>query len=247
MEGQSETDTTYGSTGQYEKLAKDLMSEGQSIGKALVEQGKTYYEDMKTAPKSLYFASLVGGMGMFVVSAMGLVLRAGLFHSLIQIYLAIFGLVICALEMKEGYFTYHPEYKAFICEYFHFVFTFNGRALFYVFCATMLLGQFPYLPDFIVGLYMAFLAGLYITMGMKSKKALKALNPSGEEEATSVFSEYAKEEEVDKEGFVELLKKYNIEITEQEVDAAVMMISGETKETITKEEFLKWVAENSAV
>ena len=60
--------------------------------------------------------SLVGGVGMFVVSAMGLVLRSGLFHSLIQIYLAIFGLVICALEMKDGYFSGHPEYKAFVAE-----------------------------------------------------------------------------------------------------------------------------------
>ena len=41
----------YGSTEstptQFDKIAKDLMSEGLSIGKALAEQGKGYYEEMK--------------------------------------------------------------------------------------------------------------------------------------------------------------------------------------------------------
>ena len=46
---------TYGSTdttpSQFEAQMKDLMSEGLSIGKALAEQGKGYYEEMKAAPK----------------------------------------------------------------------------------------------------------------------------------------------------------------------------------------------------
>jgi len=243
MEGQSDT---YGSTdstpSRFEAQMKDLMSEGLSIGKAIAEQGKGYYEEMKAAPKSLYFMSLVGGMGMFVVSAMGLVLRSGLFHSLIQIYLGIFGLVICALEMKEGYFTSHPEYKAFVAEYFHFVFTFYGRALFYVFCATLLLGQFPYLPDMVVGLYMAFLAGMYLFMGFSTSKKLKELKLQGEEEAKSVFNTYAEGGVLDKTTFGELISKQGFEFKEQEIDAAIMMIAGETKETVTEEEFIAWHA-----
>ena len=47
-----------------------------------------------------------------------------------------------------------PFHHTLRLQYFHFVFTFYGRAVFYVFCATMLLGQFPYMPDMIVGLYM---------------------------------------------------------------------------------------------
>eukprot|EP00618_Florenciella_parvula_P014764 CAMPEP_0119487632 /NCGR_PEP_ID=MMETSP1344-20130328/13656_1 /TAXON_ID=236787 /ORGANISM="Florenciella parvula, Strain CCMP2471" /LENGTH=250 /DNA_ID=CAMNT_0007522505 /DNA_START=39 /DNA_END=791 /DNA_ORIENTATION=+ len=242
MEGQSDYGSTESTPTQFDKIAKDLMSEGLSIGKALAEQGKGYYEEMKAAPKSLYFMSLVGGVGMFVVSAMGLVLRSGLFHSLIQIYLAIFGLVICALEMKDGYFSGHPEYKAFVAEYFHFVFTFYGRAVFYVFCATMLLGQFPYMPDMIVGLYMAFLAGMYITMGFKSSKKLKELKIQGEEEAKSVFGTYAQDGVLDKVSFGELLSKMGFEFSEQEIDAALMMIAGETKDTISEDEFVSWHA-----
>lgn len=234
----------YGATGetvpQYQKVMNDLLSEGMSIGKALAEQGVGYYEEMKGAPKSLYFMSLVGGMGMFVVSAMGLVLRSGLFHSLIQIYLAIFGLVICAVEMKEGYFTSHPEYKSFVGEYFHFILTFYGRAVFYVFCATLLLGQFPYMPDMIAGIYMAGLAGLYIYMGMKSAKKLKDVKLASEDEASALFAKYAADGSLGMEGFTELLKNRGFDFTEQEVDAAIMMIAGETQDTISEEKFLAW-------
>ena len=51
-------------------------------------------------------------------------------------------------------------YQEFVEEYFHFVFNFYGRALFYVFCATLLLLQWPFVPDMIVGVYMTYVAYL---------------------------------------------------------------------------------------
>ena len=88
----------------------------------------------------------------------------------------------------------------------------------------------------------AFLAGIYIFMGMKSSKKLKELKLQGEEEAKSVFNTYAQDGVLDKVTFGELLSKQGLDLIEQEIDAAIMNIAGETKETITEEEFIAWHA-----
>ena len=51
---------------------------------------------------------------MVLVSVLGLVLRSGLFRSVVQVYLGIFGAVILCLEMETGYFNKHQEFK--VCD-----------------------------------------------------------------------------------------------------------------------------------
>ena len=47
-----------------------------------------------------------------IVSFLGLILRSGLFNSMIQIYTLIFGFLICSVETSRlGYFAHHQEFK----------------------------------------------------------------------------------------------------------------------------------------
>lgn len=247
MEDAPTQGTAYGATDESQPLNQErlkaignqLVAEGTQIGFALFQQGKNYADSVSNAPKGLSYLSTLGGMCMMVTAVLGLMWRSGTVKSLVQVYFFIFGGTILVLEMSHGMFA-KPEYKAFLHEYFHFVFTLYGRGLFYIFCTSLLLAQWPFVPDVLVGLFMGFLSVIYTMVGLKSQAKLKKMSIANDEEASAMFVQHDvnKDGLLDRDEFKALLATLEIEMTEQETDAAMLSIDKQSKGSITSEEFL---------
>lgn len=238
----------YGSTGVTEDKwsAGELVREGHGVLKAVENQLLAIWrQHQDQTNQTLGYYSVIGGFSMVLVSVLGLVLRSGLFRSVVQVYLGIFGAVILCLEMETGYFNKHQEFKEFIKVYFHFVCTFNGRAAFYISLAVLLLAQWPFVPDLVIGSYMLFVSFRYIAAGRSSAAKLKLLKGkfAGEKDAVALFDSYADQQTslLMKTGFQHLMEAQLDEdeskMNSQQLSAAMMQMAGETKEEVNEAEF----------
>uniref|UniRef100_A0A7S2ARP6 EF-hand domain-containing protein n=1 Tax=Octactis speculum TaxID=3111310 RepID=A0A7S2ARP6_9STRA len=218
------------------EVGEKLMEESHVMGLVILEQGKSQMRMITDGPKGLGYLSLIGGLAMVVCSVLGILFRTGPLKIITQVYLAIFGLAILTVELKKGPFS---SYEAFISEYFLFMYGLYGRAMFYVFCSTLLLAQWPFFPDFVCGCYLGFLAFVYVTAGLASSK--KLTHELTEDQLEEKFKEHDTDQDgrLSTEEFTALCQDLDIEMNLKQIEAAMLMIDSTHVGTINKEDFMR--------
>jgi len=227
---------------EWKTMGVEALNEGKVIGLALFSEGKEYVESLATGSTGLKYMSVLGGSAMVVSSILGAIFRSGIFHMLCQVYLAIFGAAICCMELEQGPFA-KDEYKVLLKTYCHFLVTLYGRAAFYVFCATMLFMQWPFVFDLATGVYMAILSFVYIKAGHSAMKKMKALSMRDEGFYRTLFEKH----DQDHDGFLnqgELQSLFgdtengHLDVTESQ--AAMLTIDSTGEGKVSLRDFLDW-------
>jgi len=182
---------------------------------------------------------------MIAASVFGILYRSGLLRTLVQVYLGIFGVTICVVETVDTKSLARPlaQFKAFVFKYFHFMFVLYGRALFYGFCTSLLLAQWPYAPDVLVGLWMSFVTFTYAVVGFVGSGKMKESGfPESEDGLEAAFREadVDRDDRLSPTEFEGLCKSLPMHMTLQEVEAQMLMVGTDTDGFITYDAYMKY-------
>ena len=101
-------------------------------------------------PFSYKIASFVAGAAMIFFGITGVFVTGGFMNTLINFYQLGFGLLTVGLESNKELLS--KEFKAFLFEYFRFMFTLVGRGCFYILAGILLTAAHPW-PNFFVGIF----------------------------------------------------------------------------------------------
>jgi len=127
-------------------------------------------------------------------------------------------------------------------QYFHFLFTFAGRSLGYLFCGLLTLTQWSFLGDLVVGAYMILLAVIYIRVGYSTRQKLQILRMRPEAEVMALLRTH----DADRDGklnsleMARLLRSFDIEWSPQEVEVAMLTMDTSGTGCVTVEDMSLW-------
>ena len=105
---------------------------------------------MADGPFSYKVASFLAGLAMAAFGIIGVFVSGGFMNTTLNLYQLGFGLLTLGLESHKQLLA--PEQKAFLFEYFRFMFTLTGRGCFYVLVGVLVSSANPW-PNFFVGTF----------------------------------------------------------------------------------------------
>jgi len=137
-------------------------------------------------PKPLRVLCLLGGLALFVVSALGILNLPSLLFSptffILQMFEGMFGLMTIVIEAHN--FPYLEKFQPVLKEWFKFLTVVGGRGVFYVFQGVLAISLFS-LFDLIIGCYMVFVGVTCILIHFNLRQYVSTLVQQEEQEMKS--------------------------------------------------------------
>jgi hypothetical protein len=205
---------------------------------------KSYKGYVYDGPFSFRIACLIAGTVMCLFGIIGIFLEGGFMNTLINFYQLGFGLLTIGLESSKPFLD--PKLKMFLFEYFRFLFTLEGRGMFYILVGLLIMSAAPW-TNFFVGLFTigTGAASLYYSHRAKQKLTAMKYVVSDEVAARQTFARYDKSgnQRITITEFSGLLEELNMALDRHELEAAVAIIGHDMDRTITCDDFIEWYKE----
>jgi len=225
-------------------IAVDVLKKRATslISQSNLTKMKTWVGD---GPVTFRVMCLICGIVMVIQGFLGFIghfLTLSPLHAIIEIYTAIFGVVIIMLEGRGP--IYPARLRALIVREAKFLTLLNGRGAFYFFVGTLLLSQWPDLIDSIVGLAMSTLGILMVVIGGHAKSKLDKLRNriSDRDSLRAEFNKYDSNHSgsLSVEELAELCTGLGSELDKNEIESALVTLDTSGNGQIEFEEFLGW-------
>jgi hypothetical protein len=182
---------------------------------------------------------------MVVFGTFGVFVEGGFVNTLLNLYQVLFGLLIVGLESQKP--VLQSELKTFLFEYFRFLFTLFGRGCFYVLVGVVVMAANPW-TNFFVGAFTTIVGFASLFFGFRSSQKLVALKAMLIDEVAvrMTFSKYDTDcdQKVTWSQFSDLLAELGVNLSHQELEAAVSLIGNDMERTVTADAFCAWYNEH---
>jgi hypothetical protein len=196
---------------------------------------------VQEGPFSFRVACFMAGTGMVFFGVVGIFMEGGIMNTLINFYQLGFGLLTIGLESSKPFLD--PSFKAFLFEYFRFLFTLDGRGMFYVLVGLLIMSAAPIFNFFVgIGVMATGIAALYYGRRARNKLAALKYVVNDEVAARDKFFHYDTDgdQKISIVQFSSLLEDLNMSLDHHELEAAVAIIGNDMERTISADSFLSW-------
>jgi len=221
----------------YEKLAG-------TIAAGAVAEAKVFKDRIENGPQTFRAMALLGGAGMVICGAFGFIsdfVTLSPIEATIQVYIALFGIVVVMLE--GGKMLKTDKYENLVEKYCQFLALVQGRGIFYLFCGSLALAQWT-LMNIILGSYMLFAGVLCVSAGAHASVKLKAAREVLKDETAvkEAFEKYDADHNgtLDIAELKELAQALGSEMTPNEIEASMLMLDISGDGRLDFSEFMHW-------
>jgi len=167
--------------------------------------------------------------------------EGGIVNTLFNFYQLGFGIVTLGLESHKP--IINSDFKSFLFEYFRFMFTLVGRGCFYLLVGILITCTKPW-TNYFVGMYTMATGVAALVYGYKANSKLAQLKFKFDDEvdARQKFKSYDTDEDncITFVQFATLLEELKIDLSHNELEAAISLISNDMKRTIHVDSFCEW-------
>jgi len=220
------------------------IDSGKALGRDIISEMKTFAED---GPMSLRVLGFTAGLGAFLFAFIAVfkgVLKFSPLVATTDIFIMFFGLCIMATEAKSQVFAKSLRRK--LDTYARALSLVMGRGAFYIYVGALLSSLSSTINDtfgFCAGFFLFLIGLLYIYTGRVTRQKLKALrdNMKNEQELKRKFDEFAHgDQKLDIKELGQLCIDLGTLLSDQELEAALMMLDSNRNGTVEFDEFKRW-------
>jgi hypothetical protein len=220
------------------------LDSGKALGRDVITEFKSFAE---SGPMSLRVLGFTSGFGAFVFSFVAIfrgVLGLSPLVATTDIFIMFFSVCIMAGEAKSKVFAKSLRQK--LDHYARGLSLIMGRGVFYLYVGGLLSSLSSTINDtygFCAGFFLFLVGFLYIYTGRLAKMKLKTLrdNMKNEEQLKKKFDEFAHgDNRLDIRELGQLCVDLGTMLSDQELEAALMMLDGNRNGFVEFDEFKKW-------
>lgn len=227
--------------------SKILTKENAAVaGTFAKEKFEELRKQVNDGDYSIRLFALLGGILLVCLSAtefLGKVLTLHLFGALIEVYTFLLGIVVLILEGK-GQIPFFPAHLADQIQKYAMILRYVwGRGGLYFVAGTMQVSQMGFL-NIICGGFMTFVGVVYIVVGTKAQRKMKALKNSAISDATLKTrfqqADSSNTGKLDVVSFKNLILSLGLGLNRREVETAFIILDKDGDGVIGYSEFESW-------